>query len=484
MRNLRLSRPVSTMLSVALVATSFSTGASATRYPNQHRYMKKPLQICDQGIFYVGGAPKLTAFGAGPTPGPVTQIIIGSMFVQFQTPMKAKTWPVIMVHGSGYNGSCVQGTAANTEGWDSYLVRQGIPTYVVDQSGRARSGFDKSVIHEGEYLIGSNPAAAQSLIPTLGGSTSTAWTSWFGHIEPAGSDVTNGRMIRHGAPGDPLCATEPAHCKQLGKIPMEPEAPWAVDKAIASRTGIGAPAGLGTVVPDVGGHVNPAFPQNDRYLALEAYKFNVPNTESTLPSSECPSCSPTTLNSTNTWTPRALATLVENLGGAVVATHSQSGQIGMNMVRILKEDGKLGMLKGLIQIEGGSGTAASGTTAADFKNIPYLAFKGDYSATSAAATTLVAEIKALGGKADYIELDQPGTWQGKYKGPYGPAYVGPFAGVSHMMMIETKNLEVMDVILNWTSKNIKNPKNIADCDDGDNDHGHDHDHDDDHGHGH
>jgi len=57
-------------------------------------------------------------------------------------------------------------------------------------------------------------------------------------------------------------------------------------------------AGLGTVKPDVDGHVNPAFPMNDRYLALEAYKFNVPNTESSLPTSTCSSCVPTTLNAT------------------------------------------------------------------------------------------------------------------------------------------------------------------------------------------
>jgi hypothetical protein len=218
---------------------------------------------------------------------------------------------------------------------------------------------------------------------------------------------------------------------------------------------------LGTVKPDVAGHVNPAFPQNDRYLALQAYKFNVPNTEATLPGSICPTCVPTTVSAANTWTPRDLATLVEGLGGAVVATHSQSGAMGMNMVRVLREDGKLNMLKGLVQIEGGAGTAASGTTAADFRNVPYLYFIGDYTGHSTAAQTLVANIKALGGTADYIKLDEAGPWQGRYTGPYGADYVGPFAGVSHMMMIESSNLKVMDVMLDWTSKNIKSPKTIA-----------------------
>ena len=164
------------------------------------------------------------------------------------------------------------------------------------------------------------------------------------------------------------------------------------------------------------------------------------------------------------------------LGGAVVATHSQSGQIGMNMVRVLRENGKLNMLKGLIQIEGGSDTVASGTTVADFvsNKIPYLAFKGDYTGTSTTAVNLVAAIKAAGGTADYIQLDQPGPWQGSYAGPFGPAYVGPFAGVSHMMMIESNpspsgqatNLQVMDVILDWADKNISKPKTQS-CGEGD-----------------
>ena len=48
----------------------------------------------------------------------------------------------------------------------------------------------------------------------------------------------------------------------------------------------------------------------------------------------------------------------------------------------------------------------------------------------------VDAIKAIGGKAEYIELDEPGWWQGSYSGPFGIDYVGPFRGISHMMMIE------------------------------------------------
>jgi hypothetical protein len=175
----------------------------------------------------------------------------------------------------------------------------------------------------------------------------------------------------------------------------------------------------------------------------------------------------------NTWTPRALAELVETLGGAIVATHSQSGAIGHHMARVLKDHGNLGLLKGLITIEGSCGLTGGGLnlTPADFVNIPYLAFKGDYTGTSAQCQTTVDAIKAAGGKAEYVQLDQPGWWQGSYAGPYGPDYVGPFAGVSHMMMIESNpsptgkatNLQVMDVLLGWADMNISKPETQS-CD--------------------
>jgi len=469
------------MTSVAAAGVLAVTNAQAWKSPTKDRYLTAPLEICDKGTFYVGGAPKITPFASGATPRGQREIIIGQMYVQFQTPMKSKSWPVIMVHGSGYSGSAVEGTAAGNEGWNDYLVRNNVPSYVVDQPGRGRSGFDHTPIHEAIYRLNQgDTAGALALLP--GGGTlpefgfshegTAGWASWFGHFLPTAGDrfdesVTASKMIRHGEPGDPLCATEPAHCTYQGRLPMEGDSPWAIDKAIKARTGNGAPAGVGTVTPD-----NAQVLENASYLALEAYKFDLPNTENFLPASNCPTCTPSAVNATNTWTPKALAELVEGLGGAIVATHSQSGSIGHHMVRILKEHGKVHLLKGLITFEGSCSLPGAGLTATDFKDIPYMALKSDYAGSSAVCQQSVDEIKAIGGKADYIQLDEPGFWQGNYRGPFGPDYVGPFRGTSHMAMIEDNpapdgrhgkpgkatNLQVMDVILEWANRNIRAPR--------------------------
>jgi hypothetical protein len=104
------------------------------------------------------------------------------------------------------------------------------------------------------------------------------------------------------------------------------------------------------------------------------------------------------------------------------------------------------MLKGLITIEGSCSLPNSGLQAEDFDKIPYMALKGDYTATSEVCDTTVNAIKARRAagqgtaKADYIKLDELGN----------PI----FNGTTHMMMLGTNNLEVADVILNWVGENI------------------------------
>src|SRR5437773_7842498 len=127
------------------------------------KFLTKPLVIEDQGSFFVGGVPKITNYATvaiptpnNPNPTPVpNQITIGQMYVQFQIPAQKKKGaaPVIMVHGSTHTAACLESTPDGREGWYPYFVRKGISTYLVDQAGRGRSGFDESVIHEAAALI-------------------------------------------------------------------------------------------------------------------------------------------------------------------------------------------------------------------------------------------------------------------------------------------------------------------------------------------
>ncbi len=400
--------------------------------PGMKRFLTKPLVIEDQGSFFIGGVPKVTDYATVPAPGqPVTpsQISIGQMYVQFEIPAKkkAKMPPVIMVHGSTHTAACLESTPDGREGWYPYFVRKGISTYLVDQAGRGRSGFDESVLHEAAAAIRSGDVQrGVAMIPSFGRiSDNGAWTAWFGHLIPEGSNIFDGKLIRHGDPGDPP-SDDATHTNDY--FPAYPLG--SVDSNIVARTGAISRA--------------PAGPNN--YYALEYYKQLVPNSEVTLPASVCSTCDPKEIAPANTWTPQALAALVEKLGGAVVATHSQSGIMGHHMVRILKEHGHLNLLKGLITIEGSCSLPNSGLQVEDFDNIPYLALKGDYTPTSQVCQTTVDAIRARRAaghgtaQADYIKLDELGN----------PV----FNGTTHMMMLGTNNLAVADVILNWADKNI------------------------------
>jgi hypothetical protein len=414
------------------------TGALAAEDgPKVKKFLTKPLVIEDQGSFFIGGVPKVTNYATvpGPNQQPApNQITIGQMYVQFEIPAtkKRNAPPVIMVHGSSHTAACLESTPDGREGWYPYFVRKGISTYLVDQAGRGRSGFDESVFHEGAALIRSGDVSkGLPMIPAVGRITDNgAWTNWFGHLIPAGSTILTGQLIRHGDPGDP--PTDDA----LHTDDYRPAYPLtAVDANIAARAGAIGP--------------KPAGPADD--FALEYYKQLVPNAEVTLPGSICNICDPKEIPPANTWTPMDLALLVEKLGGAVVATHSQSGIMGHHMVRILKERGHLDLLKGLITIEGSCSLPNSGLKAEDFDNIPYLALKGDYTATSEVCDTTVKAINARRAaghgtaKAEYIKLDEVGN----------PV----FKGTTHMMMLGSNNLEVADVILNWTDENVPPRKN-------------------------
>src|SRR5712691_13211094 len=203
----------SLLASVLLLMIAGSVNAQEKQ--KTKKFLTKPLVIEDQGSFFIGGVPKVTNYATVPVatpanPNPVAlpnQVTIGQMYVQFQTPVNKKRNmpPVIMVHGSSHTAACLESTPDGREGWYPYFVRKGISTYLVDQAGRGRSGFDESVIHEAAAII--KAGDLEHGLPTIPGfgriTDNGAGTAWFGHLIPAGSTILTGKLIRHGDPGDP-----------------------------------------------------------------------------------------------------------------------------------------------------------------------------------------------------------------------------------------------------------------------------------------
>lgn len=451
---LRLRAPLATAALLALAATVVT--ADDTR-------RRGPLSIQDQGSFYIGGVPKVTRYASSATPTGTqpTQITIGQMYVQYQIPTNRRggdAWPVVHVHGSTHSGAALESTPDGREGWKTYFVRQGIPTYVVDQPGRGRSGFDNSVIHETEAMMASDPAGAAALLPSIGRITDNgAWTNWFGHLVQPGTctpstDILTGQLVQHGwADCDP--SGPEVHPNPAGYLPKFP---------IGATMAHAYPPGLAAVPPFGDPNLGPAPYGPAAYYQLNYYRQLLPNAEATLPSSTCSACSvdenvpnnttPQLLTPANTWSPFDLSLLVERLGGTIVATHSQSGIQGHHMVRLLRDRGQAVKLKALITLEGGCSLKNSGLTAADFDDIAYLAVVGDYTVDSPTCKDTVAQINARRAagfgtaKAEYIKLDDP-------------KYGGQFNGTTHMMMLGTNHLAVADLLIDWVQRNVPTQRN-------------------------
>jgi hypothetical protein len=108
--------------------------------------MPPPLVLASQGSFFVNEQQVETSLARGsgtPAPG---HLSVRGMYVQYQIPeARAQgAHPIILVHGAAHTGKTYEETPDGRMGWAEYFVRQGIPTYIVDHAGRARSGFDPS----------------------------------------------------------------------------------------------------------------------------------------------------------------------------------------------------------------------------------------------------------------------------------------------------------------------------------------------------
>jgi pimeloyl-ACP methyl ester carboxylesterase len=136
----RSLRSAIAVVSVLLLATGGSAMAGS---------LGGPLELADEGSFFVNGEtarsshPGTSAFSA-PQPGTIT---VKQMYVQYRIPKTVGGPTIVMVHGSGHTGATYETTPDGREGWATYFARKGFSVYVVDHSGRGRSGFDPTAIN-------------------------------------------------------------------------------------------------------------------------------------------------------------------------------------------------------------------------------------------------------------------------------------------------------------------------------------------------
>jgi pimeloyl-ACP methyl ester carboxylesterase len=137
-----------------------------------------PLVLEREGSFFVNGRSITTQYpGASLVTGPAEpgHITVNQMYVQYRVPPRAASVPIVMVHGSNHTGATYETTPDGREGWGTHFVRAGFPVYILDHSGRGRSGFNPTAINQ----VRDAPSAKAATLPTmLLGTRERAWLNF------------------------------------------------------------------------------------------------------------------------------------------------------------------------------------------------------------------------------------------------------------------------------------------------------------------
>ena len=143
--------------------------ACATTQTTPASSLGGPLNLADEGMFFVNGTSVVSNFpGASPAgpsrPGTVT---VNQMYVHYRIPAKlAGPTPIVLVHGGGLTGMSYETTPDGREGWATYLARKGMAVYVVDTPGRGRAGFNATAINQAKAESSVAPLPSNVLMVT------------------------------------------------------------------------------------------------------------------------------------------------------------------------------------------------------------------------------------------------------------------------------------------------------------------------------
>jgi hypothetical protein len=422
------------LLSPALIALALlPTIAGAQEFEDLQR-STGILVLRQQGSFFIGGnthavPDPYAGVGTGARPG---NSMINQMYVQFQKPAERNDLPpIVFVHGCCLSSKTWETTPDGRMGWYEYFTRKGFDTYMADQVGRARSGFDALQYQKVRYdrevsefvddgtgvgcinskAPNSNPAGC--LIPgdTRGNPVFPPLPGEIGTTNPSiliATDMFAWNVFRYGPPCTAPCGafTSPATIE-----------PWP-DEQFPMETVL--PGGSQTffkqVIPDLSASLGTFGPNAADIRA----------------------------------TPQRMAVLAKKLGGAILVGHSQSSSFPTKAA-LQDSTG----VRGIIQLETGCflpgpGGTLTATDVGILAKIPMLIIEGDHFTTGSPPVPQprpvspcpeeIAAIKAAGGDITYVHL---------------PEVPGIGTGNSHMFMQDHNNLKIADLIIHWIKHHVK-----------------------------
>jgi hypothetical protein len=362
------------------------------------------LHLRGYGSFFIeGNTHEVTppvGSNAGGSPTNPGLSMINQMYVHFMLPQaqkgKKKHPAIGIVHGCCLSTKSWQTTPDGRMGWDEYFVRQGFDTYMIDQVGRARSGFD----------------------------------------------ATKYNMVRHGiTPCDaPFPCTE-----QPNILIATDQFAWNIFRWGTTPCTVSPCSETTTPHPDL------EFPiqtigvgpgSNNQF-----YNQVIPDMTATLSGAPAPGSPSGFYNS-----PSQMAKLASQAGGMILMGHSQSSSFPTRAA-LQPESGcfpwtsaEACKVKAIIQIETGCFGNLTDDEINTLKHIPILVVDGDHYTVPRpvqACIDMLADINGAGGDMSFAHLPalEPGSLY--------PGSPDAMPGIEHMMMIGTKNIEVADLLIGW-----------------------------------
>lgn len=146
---------LSLVRNAAVAVFALAASAAYSQSLSDLKPSAEPLVLQSQGSFFVGGRTVETKtagwsemkdlFGESFEEG---KVLVDQMYVQFQTPPNPSHTPIVFMHGGVLSSKQWETTPDGRVGWYEYFTRQGFPTYLAEQSGRARSGFNGTVFNQ------------------------------------------------------------------------------------------------------------------------------------------------------------------------------------------------------------------------------------------------------------------------------------------------------------------------------------------------